>query len=87
LAKQSKTNEFLDFHHNSTRKCSILAFHLLFAPILKQGDPTFNEKYTRKVVAASLRNFESIYLKDNRYLGGENPSIADLIAFYDITMM
>jgi glutathione S-transferase len=42
LIKQSKLNEFLDFHHANTRKCSYLTFHLLFAPILKFGDPTFN---------------------------------------------
>lgn len=42
LARQAKLNEFLDFHHSNTRKCSYLAFHLLFAPIVKFGDPTFN---------------------------------------------
>jgi glutathione S-transferase len=87
LAKQAKINEFLDFHHSSTRKCSYLCFHLLFAPILKTGDPTFNEAYTEKVVKAALRNFQAIYLKDTKFIGGEKPSIGDLIAFYDITML
>ena len=32
------------------------------------------------------KNFEQIYLK-GRFLGGDAPCIADLIAFYDITML
>lgn len=87
LAKQAKINQFLDFHHSGTRKCSYLAFHTLFAPITKTGDPTFNSEWTYKVVKASLKNFEQIYLKDNKFLGGENPCIGDLIAFFDITML
>lgn len=64
-----------------------MAFHCLFAPLLKFGDPTFNEEYTFKVVKASLRNFEKLYLKDQKFLGGERPNIADLIAFHDIGML
>lgn len=86
LAKQAKVNEFLDFHHANTRKCSYLVFHLLFAPIVKFGDPTFNEGFTIKVVNSALRNFEKLYLQDRKFLGGEQPNIADLIAFHDITM-
>lgn len=46
LAKQARINEFLDFHHLNTRKCSYLTFHLAFAPIVKTGDPTFNKEFT-----------------------------------------
>jgi glutathione S-transferase len=77
----------LDFHHSNTRKCSYLAFHILFAPIVKFGDPTFNSEHTYKVVKSALRNFEKIYLCDQSFLGGENPNIGDLIAFHDITML
>jgi len=56
-------------------------------PILKTGDPTFNADWTYKVVKAALRNFQNIYLKDSNYVGGEQPCIGDLIAFYDITML
>lgn len=62
LPRQAKINEFLDFHHSNTRKCSYLAFHVLFAPLLGFGDPTFNEEFTVKVVKAALRNFQKIYL-------------------------
>jgi glutathione S-transferase len=60
---------------------------VLFAPILKFGDPTFNEAFTYKVVKAALRNFEKIYLRELNFLGEEKPNIADLIAFHDITML
>lgn len=39
------------------------------------------------MVKASLRDFESIYLGDRKFVGGERPCIGDLIAFYDITML
>ncbi len=87
LARQTKLNEFLDFHHSNTRKCSYLAFHTLFAPILKFGDPTFNSEHTYKVVKSALRNFEKIYLKEQSFLGVDNPNIGDIIAFHDITML
>ena len=86
LAKQAKISEFLDFHHLNTRKCSYLAFHLLFAPIVKTGDPTFNKEWTYKVVNIALKNFQEIYLK-GKFVGGDSPCIGDLIAFYDITML
>jgi glutathione S-transferase len=57
LVKQAKINEFLDFHHNATRKCSYLYFHVVIAPALKFGDPTFNKDYTYKVVKSALRQF------------------------------
>lgn len=56
-------------------------------PILKNGDPTFNAEFTHKVVKAALRNFENIYLKENKFIGGDQPCIGDLIGFYDITML
>ena len=62
LAKHAKLNEFLDFHPATTRKSSYLVFHLLFAPPVKFGDPTFNEAFTVKVVSSALRNFEKLYL-------------------------
>ena len=55
LPKQAKINEYLDFHHLRTRKCAYLVFHLLFNPILKTGDPTFDEGYARKTIESSLR--------------------------------
>ena len=87
LAKQAKINQFLDFHHLNTRRCSYLAFHLLFAPILKTGDPTFDEKHAYRTVRSALRNFEAIYLQDKKFVGGDQPCIADLVAFFDITML
>ena len=87
LAKQAKINQYLDFHHLNTRRCSYLAFHLLFAPILKTGDPTFDEKHTYRTVRSALRNFEGIYLQDKKFIGGDKPCIADLVAFFDITML
>lgn len=58
IAKQAKINEFLDFHHLNTRKCSFLVFHLCFAPIIGTGDPTFNRQFTEKVVSIALKNFQ-----------------------------
>ena len=54
LVRQAKINEYLDFHHQRTRKCAYLIFHLFFNPILKTGDPTFEEGYARKLIATSL---------------------------------
>ena len=87
LAKQAKVNEFMDFHHLSIRKCAYLAFHILFAPVLKKGDPTFNKEWTYRQVRASLRNFQDIYLKDSQFVGGDQPCIGDLIAIYDVAML
>ena len=86
LAKQAKINEYLDYHHLRTRKCAYLVFHLLFNPILKTGDPTFEEGNTRKVIASSLNFFEKVYLK-GKFIGGDKPCIADLAAFYEVTML
>ena len=87
LAKQAKVNEYLDFHHQRTRKCSYLAFHLLFAPIIGTGDPSFNEKNARKAVESSLRHLEKVYLTGRAFIGGDKPCIGDLSAFYDVTML
>jgi glutathione S-transferase len=38
-------------------------------------------------VNSALRNFERLYLKDLKFLGGDRPNIGDLIAFHDITML
>lgn len=87
MARQAKLNEFLDFHHSNTRKCTGLAFNVLFAPILGKVDPTFNREIYTKAVEKALNNFASIYLKEKNFLGGEQPNIGDLIAFHDITML
>ena len=51
------------------------------------GDPTFNKEITYKIVKDALKNFERIYLKDKRFIGGDKACIGDLIAFYDVTML
>ena len=87
IAKQAKVNEFLDFHHQNTRKCAYLVFHVVFAKALKKGDPTFNKEFTFKVVKSALRNLQDIYLGEKKFIGGEHPCIADLIAIYDVAML
>jgi glutathione S-transferase len=87
VAKQAKINEFMDFHHTNTRKCSYLVFHLVVAPLMKVVDPSFHEESVRKTVQGALANFEKIYLKDLNFLGGELPNIGDLLAFHDITFL
>jgi glutathione S-transferase len=56
VAKQAKINEFMDFHHTNTRKCSYLVFHLVVAPLMKVVDPSFHEESVRKTVQGALPN-------------------------------
>ena len=60
---------------------------MLFAKRLKAGDPTFNKDFAYRVVNSALRNLQNIYLKDTPYINGTEPSIADLIAIYDVAML
>lgn len=87
LARQAQVNQYLDFHHLNTRKCSHLIFHTLFAPKLGFEDPSYHSESTIKLVKASLKAMEQVYLKDWKYIMGDRSSIADLSAFYEIEFL
>lgn len=87
LATRAKIDEYLDFHHLNTRNCANLIFNTLFAKKLGVENPNFNPEEAKKMVASALKNFTRHYLQKKKFIMGENPTIADLAAFFEIQFL
>lgn len=87
LLVRAKIDEYLDFHHTNTRKVSYYVFNLIFAKQLGiPTDPQYIAEEAKKVVERALTSIEKVYLQ-NGYIVGDNLTLADLSAYYEITFL
>lgn len=89
----AKIDEYLDYHHTGIwnhkegiRKCSYLIFNTLFAPVFNIKDPSFIPEKALKDVETNLKYLDGILASSN-YIVGQDPSIADLSAFFEIEFL
>ncbi len=74
-------NQYYAFHHASVRP-NIINYFFGVNGLLPAG--TFNQEEARKKIEETLKNFDSIYLKDKKYITGDKISIADFSASNEI---
>ncbi|CAG5125687.1 unnamed protein product [Candidula unifasciata] len=89
LKKQARVEEYLHWHHFNTRaKCALLFQQLLIIP-RATGKPVNQEKVSncRKEVTKMVEDLESYFLKNTRYLGGDELSIADLLGTCELLQL
>ena len=80
---RARIDEYLDFHHTNTRKCSFYIFNSLFAKNMGiPTDPQYVEEEARKNVERSLKAISNHYLANSDYIAGSKPTLADLSAYY-----
>ena len=84
---RSLVDRYFPFHHANVRpafaKYFVANFSFLFPkltnpPKVEEVEPTVHD---------TLKKLESIYLADNKYIAGDNITIADLFAMGEITMV
>jgi len=74
-------NQFYAFHHASIRP-NIIHYFFGVNGLLPPG--AFNKEDARKKVEEILTNFDTIYLKDKKYITGDKITIADFSASNEI---
>ena len=80
-----KTDHYLHYHHRSVKEASVG----YFAPILRQ-DLGLSEdviNMSQKSFNNALKALDSLWLKNNKYIAGENISIADFSAYVEIAQL
>ena len=87
VVRTAKIDEYLDFHHLNTRLCASWIFNSMFAKKLGIVDPTFSEEKVKKNVEYALKTIQTVYLSKGDYLVGNEPSIADLSAYFEIQFL
>ena len=87
LVKRAKIDQYLDFHSSDTRKCAFLILNVSYGKKYGFGDPDFNEAKARKDVEVVLKNFIDHFLKDQLFITGDKPTIADITAYYEIQFL
>lgn len=86
--ERAKIDEYLDFHHTNTRKCSFYIFNSLFAKNMGiPTDPQFVEAEAKKNVERALKAISNHYLASTDFLTGSKPTLADLSAYYEIQFL
>lgn len=85
--KMAIVDRYLDWHHSYLRNgCSTTVFNTLFAPRLGITR-SVNLEESRKMMMYSLKMIDQFFLKDSKYIGGEEISIADLSAACEIAQV
>ena len=85
--KRAKIDQYLDFHSSDTRDWSILILRVSYGKKYRFGNPGFNEEKERKHADAILKNFTDHFLKDQLFITGDKPTIADITAFYEFLVL
>lgn len=87
IKKRAKVNQWLHWHHTHTRKAGIsIVFNSIWAPmIFKKPAEAFKAQVEegKNVLKASLDVLE-ITLKQNKFLVGDEVSIADLVIAHEL---
>jgi len=83
---RAQVDKYFPFHHNTIRpvllKNFIANYKDLFPPeMVETGLENYKEE-----VKNCLKQFEELYLKDQKYLAGEKLTIADIFAVMELTL-
>lgn len=86
--ERAYTNRFMSWHHSNTRKTVTLDYLLpvLLMPAYK-GDPApapGEIERLKENIRASLAMLEGFLTRQGQYLGGKNPSLADIFIAADL---
>ncbi|GFR73787.1 glutathione S-transferase theta-1 [Elysia marginata] len=87
LKKQALVNEYLDWHHFNMRFASAFLFRELLVVPRLSGNPVNDKKVRelRKNFVKMISDFESYFLKSNKFIAGSEISIADIFAVCELT--
>ena len=81
-----KIDEYLDWHHSNTRRCSMLLGSILPNKFFHMKNHNRNDEF--KKVKQVLHTFENYFLKDGNFIGNlGNISIADLSAACEFSQL
>jgi len=86
LKKRSLIDLYLDWHHLNTRRCTWLIIANNFPGRDFQGNHFTLEEET-KFVNRTLKKIEEFFLKDKKYIFGDEMSIADIAACSEIIQL
>jgi len=88
IAERAQTNRFLSWHHTNTRKTIMLDYLLpvLLMPAYKGDEPPGVEEIEklRRNIHRSLVLLQTLLNERGEYLGGKQPSVADLFIASDV---
>jgi len=87
LYARTRVDQYLDWHHRNLRELAPFTFAKVWAPRLKISVSEENVKqYTAKAEKA-LKDLDTVWLSNRRYLGGDQISIADLSAICELSQL
>ena len=86
LKKRALVDRYLDWHHSNTRLCARY-FASQFKELFPPGFITFTPESQIIFVNAAFKYIESVFLKDTKFLAGDEISIADLSAACEIMQL
>ncbi|XP_077996084.1 glutathione S-transferase theta-1-like [Glandiceps talaboti] len=86
IKKRAKVDEYLAWHHTNTRPpCGLLFFTEIMMPAMtKQPVDTQAAENALTQLNDALDKLESMFLKDSRFLCGDEISIADLLGVCEL---
>lgn len=85
--KRALIDRYLDWHHANTRRCTDL-ITVIRAPkhsyVIQKG---LKEEVEKKAIAYVLKTIEGAFLKEQKYLCGDEMTLADLSAFCEVIQL
>jgi len=87
LKKRALIDLYLDWHHTNTRRCTwfIVANNFPGSDFVQQNNLTAEGE--GKAVGLVLKRIEDFFLKDNKFIFGDEMTIADLAACCEVTQL
>jgi len=82
---RGKVDHYLHYHHRSVKEASVGYFAPILRPDLGLSEDVIN--MSQKSFNNALKALDSLWLKNNKYIAGENISIADFSAYVEIAQL
>ncbi|XP_052799754.1 glutathione S-transferase theta-1-like [Mya arenaria] len=88
LQKQARVDEYLNWHHTNTRMSTMMTFRHQFINTVRRKPLKQDEIAKFKSdLAKTVNHIGSYFLKDRRFIGGDDISVADLQAFCELMQL
>lgn len=84
LKKNAKVHEYFSWHHSNTRPACALYFAALYKRFFPEGYIKVTKEMTFPKFEAFLKKFEELFLTENKFIIGDELTVADLLAFCEI---
>lgn len=88
IKKRAKVNEYLSSHHSTTRSVSAILFRPFLLKVFKMGN--WEDEDKKKAIDKTIKivqSFEQIWLSNSKFIVGDKPTIADLMAYNEIAQL